>query len=158
MFKTCFIQKISSFWYDPKMGQCVESPLSNCYPRKFRIFVASKASDPILKTIPSHTPRASFASVIFPVKWGWVGQSFGSSRLGAVVWGQPKGALCLSLISLLFNQSLWNLVWVLGMMWCVFVYSFNVLAWNLLFVLIFSYFCKTTYKISVYRSLKLIKL
>ena len=47
------------------------------------VIVASEASDPILKTIPSHTPRASFASVIFPVKWGGVGQSFGGSSLGA---------------------------------------------------------------------------
>ena len=32
------------------------------------IFVPSEASDLISKTIQSHTPRASFASVIFPVK------------------------------------------------------------------------------------------
>ena len=52
-----------------------------------KIIVASEASDPILKTISSHTQRASFASVIFPVKWGggsefWE-QPFGGSRLGA---------------------------------------------------------------------------
>ena len=47
-----------------------------------KIIVASKASDPISKTIQSHTPRASFASVIFPVKWGRVGENLGAATEG----------------------------------------------------------------------------
>ena len=67
---------------------------------EFYVFLLQVKRVTPFKTIQFHSPRVSFASVIFPAKWG------GDENLGAARYEEHwLGALCMCLISFFFNQS-----------------------------------------------------